>query len=119
MLKLFVKNLSIDSKDSDLKKLFESLTTRENSVERIQFGFNKDTNKFKGIAYVVMKDQESYNEVLKMSTNGRYVTYLNRVLEISKAKSIGEVNEKNNLNLQNLQTQIALKNILRKMNSFD
>src|ERR1700694_992849 len=72
--KLYVGNLSYETTDSDLSKLFEAHGT----VESAQVIMDRDTNRSKGFGFVEMKsDQEAQAAIAALNgkeMNGRALT---------------------------------------------
>lgn len=77
--KLYVGNLSYDTSDSDLQKLFESYGT----VESVQVIKDRDTGRSKGFAFVEMANGQEAQAAIS-ALNGKEVD--GRALTVNEAR---------------------------------
>ena len=83
--KLFVKGLPQSAREMQIWEFFG----RFGKVDRVQMGFNNKSNKFKGIAYIVMGSLEAFERVLAAQP----LYFGGSLLEISQSKPIGKIYE--------------------------
>jgi RNA recognition motif-containing protein len=100
-LKLYVKNLPLDATSKEITKFF----SRFGPVNRVQMTVNSSSKEFRGFAYVIINNKESFDKILDLFKANHSQTQFDlmdqsllfrgvHVLEVDSSLSLTEVNKK-------------------------